>query len=385
MWRYLLFFAWLYFIQGAALAYVINFQKPFLSGQGVSEQTLGLFTSLLLLPFILKVFIGILSDRVPWGHWGSRKPYMTVGLCLFAGSYFGLSQIPPRDHFLQFAVLTWLASLGLAMFDTCADGWAVDVADESEQSSIQAAMIAGKSLGLILMSFGFGVLAESHGYGIVFQILSVLSLTVLAVVLWIPYTPRSVSVEVVTVGHWSDLLKGFYLVFALFGVLYSISSFGTDGLLTLHLSRLGASAFQIGEFGMSRGVGSLLGAGAYALLSRRLGLVRAQFLALVLLGLGCLLPLSDWPWMLRGGLWGMAWGFQETAFVTLAMRYAEGPWAATFFAISMIFSNLGTSLGEALAAPNVPAYGFNGVFLAMAVLAWACLILVPPMMRPVRD
>ncbi|NJM09943.1 MAG: hypothetical protein HC883_03370, partial [Bdellovibrionaceae bacterium] len=54
MWRKLLFFCLLYFIQGAALAYVINFQKPYLAGQGIPKETIGLFTSLLLIPFIAK-------------------------------------------------------------------------------------------------------------------------------------------------------------------------------------------------------------------------------------------------------------------------------------------------------------------------------------------
>lgn len=76
MWRYRVFFALLYFIQGAAYAYVVNFQKPYLFTQGISTESIGLFTSSLLAPFILKIFLGMLSDRVPFGRYGGRKPYM---------------------------------------------------------------------------------------------------------------------------------------------------------------------------------------------------------------------------------------------------------------------------------------------------------------------
>ncbi|MBX3022706.1 MAG: MFS transporter [Bdellovibrionales bacterium] len=383
--RNLAFFALLYFVQGAALAYIINFQKPYLAGQGISKETLGLFTSLLLIPFILKVFLGMLSDRVPWGKWGSRKPYMTLGLALFAACYFTLSTLAPGESFLLFAIVTWLASLGLALFDTCADGWAVDVAEDHQQSSIQAAMVGGKSLGLILMSYAFGVLAESEGFRTIFLVIATLSAFVLLAVWCVPYRPRQRAQRAELVGHWRDLMRGFYLCFAAFGVLYSIASFGTDGLVTLHLSEaLKVGVRQIGDFGVARGMGALLGAGLHAYLAHRLGLKRAQVLALLALGAGILLPLSGLPILMAALFWGMAWGFQETAYVTLAMRFAQGAWSATFFAIAMIFSNLGTSIGEGLAAPLVPLIGYSGVFMAFAGLAWACLLLVPWMMRPVE-
>jgi predicted MFS family arabinose efflux permease len=234
------------------------------------------------------------------------------------------------------------------------------------------------------MSYLFGLLAEKNGFGSVFQILAGLIGVVLLVVFLIPYQRR--VHPLVVASQWSSLLQGFYLVFAAFGIVYSIASFGTDGLWTLYLSEvLHAGSRQIGNFGMARGVGALIGAGLYALSTRRLGLMRAQFLAIALLGLGCLLPLSGLPWYVCGIAWGMCWGFQETSFVTIAMRYAEGPWAATFFAVSMIFSNVGTSLGEALAAPLVPTLGFQGVFLGMAVIAWASMALIRPMLKPLRS
>lgn len=367
----LFFFASLYFLQGAAFAYVVNFQKPFLAGQGVDKATLGLFTSLLLLPFILKVFLGMLSDRR-----GGRKPYMLVGLALYAAGYAALAFLNPATQFPAFAAVTWMASLGLALFDTCADGWAIDVAEEREQSAVQAAMIAGKSLGLITMAFGFGWIAERYGYAFVFLTLSGLAALIAVVVASRRYRPRARAV-VAAGPRWRDLLTPAYGAFALFGILYSIASFGTDGLLSLFLTEArGLAPSALGGFGVARGVGALLGAGAYVLATRKLSLARAQVLALVALGGGCLLPLTDLDGLALGLLWGLAWGFQETAFVTLAMRFAEGAWAATFFAIAMIFSNVGTALGEALAAPLVPAVGYGTVFSAFALVAWATLALV---------
>lgn len=385
MWRHLVFFGLLYFVQGAALAYIINFQKPYLHSQGISNETIGLFTSLLLIPFLGKVVLGWVSDRWPFGRWGSRKPYMLLGLTVFTCSYFTISFVEPGTNFALFATLTWLASLGLALFDTCADGWAIDMARPEEQSSVQAAMIAGKSIGLLLMAFLFGRWVQGAGYAVVFQTLSLLALGIWILVLIMPHhdAPKS---QVEFIQHPRDFLQGFYVAFALFGIVYSVASFGTDGLLTLHLSdehKMGVA--DIGDFGVMRGTGALVGAALYAWLNRYFGLRRMQYLALVGLTLGCLLPITSMGFLISGLIWGMAWGFQETAYVTLSMRYSQGAWAATFFAIAMIFSNLGTSFGEALGAPMVSKIGYHGVFAGFSVLAALSVIFLPKAFSKIKD
>ena len=381
-WQKLSFFSLLYFVQGAVFAYVVNFQKLFLTEKGMTKDSLGLFTALLLIPFILKVFLGMLSDRVPFGRWGSRKPYMIIGLGLFALGYLILPGLEPASQFFHFAALSFLASVGLALFDTCADGWAIDVALDNEQSSIQAAMVCGRSFGFIAMSMGFGGLSLLFGYSVIFYVLAGLALTVGAVVLMVPHRPMDGGqLESKRGMAWADfrqLRQPAYFVFAMYGVLYSIASFGTDGLLTLHLSDTQlANNFAIGEFGTFRGMGALVGAYAFARLAPRYGQSQVLTFALALLGAGALLPLLSLPIYLAGGLWGVAWGFQETAFVTVAMGYSRGAWAATLFAIAMIFSNVGTSLGEAVAAPSAGRFGYNVVFVGFALLAWLLILAVP--------
>ncbi len=234
MWRKLLFFAALYFLQGAALAYIINFQKPYLAGRAISKETIGLFTSLLLLPFIFKIVLGWISDKYPLGPWGRRKPYMLIGLALFGGCYFALSEVDPGSSFVLFAALTWIASLGLAWFDTCADAWAVDTAKREEESGVQAAMICGKSLGLILMSGAFGALGLRYGFSSIFVMLGVMSVAVAFLVIFAKYS--SEVREAGVIAGVKDLKQTFFLLFAAFGVMYSIASFGTDGLISLFLS-----------------------------------------------------------------------------------------------------------------------------------------------------
>jgi predicted MFS family arabinose efflux permease len=199
-----------------------------------------------------------------------------------------------------------------------------------------------------------------------------------------PEKHKSSSVTKTGKSEWKELLHAHYLAFAAFGILYSIASFGTDGLVTLFLSEVRKIPTEsIGWFGTSRGIGALLGAFTYAKL--KVSMRKKQGLAILFLAIGCTLPLWLYPSLVLGVVWGSFWAFQETAYVTLAMRFARGTWSATFFSISMIFSNVGTAVGEALAAPLVPQIGYQGIFAAFAILALSSIALVPKMMSKVKD
>lgn len=371
------FFASLYFLQGAAFAYVVNFQKPYLVGLGISKDEIGLFTGLLLVPFILKVFFGALSDRLTLARWGRRKPFMVVGLTLFILGYGSMPVVNVGAHFAVFALLSWVASFGLALFDTCADGWAIDVAKSHEESAIQGAMVAGRSLGLVVMAFCFGRWSEKFGFSSVFLSLAFLAVGVLLIVVT-RKAPASTPSGRKKFGFKSLGLTSDHLLFAVYGILYSVSSFGTDGLWTLFLSEVHKANFsEIGSFGVARGLGALMGAVLAGWLGIRISAGKLARIALFVLGVGTLLPLLDGAMLLQGSLWGMCWGFQETAFVTLAMILARGPWSATLFAGAMIFSNIGTSLGEAIATPMSSRIGYLPVFMILGSLAWLAIFFLP--------
>src|SRR5688500_19258124 len=80
--RHLLMFGSLYFAQGAMVAYFSNFQKPYLSSVGIDANTIGILSGLILLPFILKIGRGFISDRVNLVGFGYRKRYVLLRLTL---------------------------------------------------------------------------------------------------------------------------------------------------------------------------------------------------------------------------------------------------------------------------------------------------------------
>src|SRR5260370_993377 len=111
-WLSLLFFGALYFLQGAVLAFIINFQKPFLAAKGVSKDQIALLTSAMLFPFIGKIFLGALSDRVSIGRFGRRKPYIAIGLLMMMLSYLWIANVDPAKDFAMYFMLSVAATLG---------------------------------------------------------------------------------------------------------------------------------------------------------------------------------------------------------------------------------------------------------------------------------
>jgi len=368
----LLFFGSLYFLQGAVLAFIINFQKPFLSAQGVSREQIALLTSSMLFPFIGKIFLGALSDRVSWGRWGRRKPYIVLGLGLSGVSYLALGFVDPAPQFKLYFFLSVLATLGLALFDTTADGMAIDKTQETDQGLVQAAMLAGKSLGLILFSFLFGAVVQDYGVRFTFWTLSVLTIPIVIACLFYSAPDRSDDQMVIAEMEppARPLVSAFFWLFALYGVVYSITSFGVDGIMTLFMDQdLHLPARDLGMFGSLRGVGSLIGALLAGATLRKFKKGQIAYFSLVLLALAAyansmMTANAYWMWALA---WGLAWGVQETTFVTLAMALSIGRWSATMFALLMMFSNIGTSGGEAIATTLSAHYAIPLVLKGLAL------------------
>jgi len=365
-------FAMVYFVQGIALAYFRNFQKPYLDSKGIDADAIGLLTSILLLPFVLKIFIGMLSDRISlFGH-GHRKPYIIMGLLLALLSFGVVSLVDPQSSFLLFSVLIVAGSFSVTLFDSTTDGMAIDITPKQEHGTVQGVMVGGRALGAIILSLVFGSLAQSHGYRPVFLIIA---LGMLIPLFWVFRSKEPAVQDESQAFDWAAfkvLYQKRFVVFALFAIIYSVVSFGVDGLITYFMSnQFQAPETLIGSYGALRGIGAVLGAIGGGILVDRLGRRRSAIWAILLISVGAvLIGLSPALNVLLtlSVIWGIAWGFQETVFFALAMDLTDSRIAASMFAIMMAFSNIGTAIGEGVATGLTDNIGFRPVFLILAVL-----------------
>jgi predicted MFS family arabinose efflux permease len=378
-------FASLYVVQGVGLAYFRNFQKPYLDELGIHPDSIGLLTLILQLPFVFKVFIGMVSDRFNlFGH-GHRKPYIIIGLLLAALTFTAAGLVQPNTHLLTFSSFIVLGSFSVTLFDSTTDGLAIDVTPQHEAGKIQGVMVGGRAAAFILLSLAFGQLVKRVGYPIVFPVIGVAMLIPLIFVGPLREPPRREGTHRFQWRAFRALGRPQFLQFALYAVIYSIGSFGIDGLITYALSdSLGASESVIGNYGALRGVGAVVGALVGGILLDRLGnrpgAIGASLL-ISIVGLGFSLAARVSVMVGIGLMWGIIWAFQETVFFALAMNLADTRIAASMFAIMMGISNLGAAVGDGTATALSDNLGFPGVF---ALLAGINLITIPVLVRLFR-
>jgi MFS family permease len=89
--------------------------------------------------------------------------------------------------------------------------------------------------------------------------------------------------------------------------------------------------------------------------------------------------------LMLGLLWGMAWGFQETVFLSLALDLADTRVAASMFAITMAVSNVGTAIGEGVGTALTDDIGFRAVFWGLASLNVVAFLILLGLFRVAPD
>lgn len=374
-------FAVFYFVQGAVQSYLSNFQKPYLDQSGVSMAQIALISAAMVGPFWIKSLFGWISDRVRlFGD--HRKSYMLLGLAMAGTANVVMIFQNPQSSFPAFFTLVLIASTGMAIFDTCADGLAVDTTQSTEVGSVQASMMIGRGVGYLILALAFGWLAQTIGYASVFLTLAVL---IFAVAVFVIFTvePEPSREDFLRDSSWKTLHVIFrehrlLIWLALYSILYSIPSFGVDGITTLlGKKELGFQPDVIGVMGSAQGLGTLFGAAAGAYLLLRRSLATCSLLAVIGITIGAgLFSLSSSAASAHGFsfAWGALWALQETVILVLCMRASKGLYAATAFATLMMFSNVGTSAGEWIATTAADSMGISRT---IQILALANLLLIP--------
>jgi PAT family beta-lactamase induction signal transducer AmpG len=342
----------------------------------------------MIFPFIAKIFLGLASDRLPIPGLGRRKPYMLLGLAIAGSCFLAVAGVDPGLDFQRYATLMITAAFGMALFDTCADGYAIDVSQSSEAGIVQSFMMAGKALGYIACSSFFGWVAQTSGFAPVFQMLALVVVLVAIGVAFAKQEDTPTKAQKNSASGAFDFLRSLgkpMFIFAIYGIIYSIASFGIDGIVTLFLHRrLGLEEGVVGIYGSLRGLGAVAGAALAGYTAIHYSRTKTVIFSLSFLTLSAFLIMAiqgAWSAYLIGFIWGMAWSYQETIFVMLAMLLSERAMAATVFALLMMSSNIGIAIGEAMATPMALSVGFEPTFIALAIIGLCALVPVMLLMK----
>ena len=369
-------FGLLYFVQGAMLAYVLVFNNLYLRQFGATAGQLSLLNGLLVVPFILKIGIGLFSDKVrltlPLLGSGYRVPYISLGLILIAIGGIGAAFIPPVEMYPLFVAVALFIAMGLALYDTVMDGLAIDVTPDAEQGQVQAVMVIGRALGLVMLSAIYGRVIVAYGWQIIFWAVALFSLTPLFIMRLVREPAQRAVTQTFSWAALRELWRLEIGRFALYAIIYSMAVYGANAIVTLFANEeLGGTLVQVGDVAALGGVGMVLGGGLGVVLTRRIsiwqqGLWTTGFVSLTLLFLASVATLENIAIITL--FWGVVLAAAELVFITLAMAKSDRRMGAGHFAIFMAISNAGTGIGQAASTGLIDTIDFHWIFVGLALI-----------------
>jgi len=374
-------FALLYFAQGAVLSYFTALNSIYLLGFDLTMSQIGMIGTIGLIPLVLKIFLGMLSDRVSLFKWGHRKPYIIFGLFIQAACLLLVPLLNPARQYWLFAGLAFLLMTGMALYDTATDGLALDTTPLDEKGAIQGFMVGGRALGVVLISGVIGLLVENTSWLMAFILLAALSLIPLPLVLRVQEPARNKE----QTFDWKafSAFKAWPLIaLGLVGVIYSLVINGANQIVNPYLTeRFGINISTAGLVTTVWGIGVVAGSVAGGKLTDKWGQNRSVWRAMLLSFFSILfLAFTTQGWMIWPlvGLFGLAYGFYETVYFAVAMDRTDPRIAASMFSILMAVANIGTGIGLGLSGSLVDGVGFPLTFGILAGLNLLAIPLLPP-------
>ncbi|MBN1199206.1 MAG: MFS transporter [Bacteroidales bacterium] len=364
-------FSMLYFAQGSILGYFTALNAIYLRSFGISMSHIGIFSAVALMPLILKIFLGMLSDRINLFGLGFRKPYIILGLLIQAGGQLVFPLINPAESFVLLTMVAFLSLTGMAMYDTCTDGFALDTTPEEDEGTVQGIMVAGRALGIVLISATVGLLSELANWDAVFISLAVMTLIPVPMVLILkePSRPPGRTFEWAAFRAFG---KKPIVALGLLGVLGFIVASGTNQLINPFLQEtFGISYMMAGFYAAVWGLGVIMGGLSGGKLTDKIGHPRSVKGAVIAAMMTVFLiafisnPLLAWPLIF---LFGLSYGYFETVYFAASMGKTDMRIAASMFAILMAVANIGSGIGLAGGGFLSDEIGYQWTFILFSLL-----------------
>lgn len=394
----------LYAAQGAPEGLLYVAVPAWLGANGVPAEAVAGYIAVILLPWSLKLFNGVLMDRITFLPMGRRRPWLIGAQTVLVLTLLGFGARAPEGADLAWITAAgFLVNLSAAFQDVAIDGMAIDTVPEDERARANGVMWGGKTLGIGGASVATGYIIAAEGFAAAaLATAAFVALVMLVPLLWrerpgerlLPWSAGEASTEARTrqLTSWAPILRD--LIAALIrpqsmllalGIFVALIGYGLDTAfgpllavqdLEWEQERYGALA------GASNLAGGLFGVFAAGVIADRLGPGRALIITLVgvaLLqgGMGATSHLWSAPWVFSGYtiLYSLLFVMMSVCIYAQAMAASAPSVAATQFSVFMAILNLGTSFGAGRLDVIKPAFGYEGAFLAAAAAALAGAVL----------
>ncbi|MCE1253956.1 MAG: MFS transporter [Anaerolineae bacterium] len=383
-WQRFLMFGLLYFTQGTILGYFASLNALYLLASGLDMAAVGIFSSIALIPFMIKIVFGIISDRYNFFGFGYRKPYIVIGLMIQFASLLVVASLNPGKQYWLFVSLAFLLQMGMAFYDTCTDGLALDITPENEKGVLQGFMVGGRSVGVIVAASTAGLIAE-YSWPMVFYFLAILTLLPLPMLFFINEATTRPGGEGFNWKAFSAFKQKQVLAAAAVGLIIFLVIVGANQLMNPAFSdHLDISLSTAGLITTVWGIGCVIGALGGGFIMDKTGDKMATLISmigvmitLVLISTVVSIPMA----FIFAFFFGLAYGAAQAIYFALAMKYTLPSIAASMFSILMAVTNVGQGIGLGLGGALAKNLGYSFTFIIFALLMVLILPFFPVLFK----
>lgn len=401
---YILIFSLLYLIQGITQSmFMVIIPVYLLEILGsVQASTIAFLGSIIMIPFVLKIIFGALSDKYGIKKLGRRKPWI-IGALIFSGLVVMFLPIlvnaNPSAVVAIIILVGFFSMFGLAMSDTVIDGFILDITPKNQLGRIQGATWGFRSVGIVLGGPAILLFMYIMPLELIFIMLGILTIVFAMFVLYIKdiEEPRKIDyftnlkLIIVKGKNWKLFIFSFFTAI-IDGVIFSVISLYVlirAGIITAEGATLEMLETEINLYEPQAFISSIVGGGILLgaflggyiadLKSRRftyyLGLVFITG-SLILL----LIPVPVIILLIFLIIVGAASGWSHASFGSIASGYSReyNEVRSSYFALSASFVNFGTMLGLSLTGMILESMSeitsdtyliYSVVFIFMAILS----------------
>ncbi|MBC8133419.1 MAG: MFS transporter, partial [Deltaproteobacteria bacterium] len=186
--RFLLF-GGLYFAQGVPWGFFTIALQLRLTKLGLTAGDLGEVMTMAWLPWAAKPLLGPLVDRVKFGRFGRRRPFILLAEAGMALSLWLLATADPAHNLRLFSIFVLLHNVFAAAQDVGVDALAVDVLTADERGRANGIMSAGKYAGVLVGGQGLLWIANQWGWPAAFLATGVMLLLPALLILRVEEAP----------------------------------------------------------------------------------------------------------------------------------------------------------------------------------------------------
>ncbi|MBT5405992.1 MAG: MFS transporter [Gammaproteobacteria bacterium] len=394
------------FVSGVPLLLTITLLQAWLTDEGISKSTIGLF-ALVGLPYSLKFIWAPIFDYFTISKLGRRRGWLLVTQILLIISIITLGMGNPALDAWNVALLATLVAISSASQDIVIDAYRRESLTDEEQTIGASAYVLGYRIGALAAGAGGLILADYMSYQMVYAIMSAIMLYGVFITIVAdepkhndepsnftesvigPFTEffgRHVSTNNIATDRLKYLTPILILLFIL---LYKIGDTMAHSLSTNFYLETGFTKTEIGSVVKFFGLfATLVGAFIGGLLSLKIGLYRSLiifgiFQAIATLGFTVLAAVGDniYLLMIVVSLENLAAGMGYTAYLAFIANMTNKGFTATQFALMTALMSLPRTLFSSYSGFLVEMLDWELYFIFCSLIAFPALIILMKLNR----